>query len=185
VHYLTIIVDLFIAGTFAVSAAGKLRDRAAFGAAVRDLGGVPARAAAPVAVLVVTLECLTAVLVLVPGPVLPTAGRSLAVALFAAFTVVLVRARRRSPGLACHCFGPGSDAVAVRHVVRNLALLAAGAAALVLGLVQGRTAAVSLAGVALCVLVAGVGVGAVALLDDLAALLRPVPARPAAPDAAR
>jgi hypothetical protein len=175
-QYVVIYVDLFIAGVFAVSAAGKLRDWNAFAASVRDLGGVPAHRARAVARLVVALECLTAVLVLIPAAIPATAGRLLAAGLLAAFTIVLIRARRRTPGLACHCFGPGTAAVAGRHVARNLLLIAA----VPLGEAErigAAVGAVNFAGFALCLLVAGVSVAAVALLDDLAALLRPLPSR--------
>jgi hypothetical protein len=110
--------------------------------------------------------------VLIPTATPAIVGHLLAAALLAAFTVVLIRARRRAPGLACHCFGAGTAPVAGRHVVRNLLLLAAVA----LG-ASGPAGAVNPAGFALCLLVAAVSVAAVALLDDLAALLRPLPSR--------
>ncbi|MGI5237910.1 MauE/DoxX family redox-associated membrane protein [Dactylosporangium sp. CA-139066] len=172
--YLRVFLDMTIVGIFLASVVGKVRSRAAFHAfvgAVRDLGGIPVRWVRAAAAFVVVLEAAAAVLVALPAAITTIAGLTLAAGLLVAFTVVLVRALRRAPGPACHCFGGDGDAVAPRHVVRNLVLLGGCAAGVVMG--PSTEGAREPAGLALCALVAGVCVGAVALLDDLAALLRP------------
>ncbi|MEV6923286.1 MauE/DoxX family redox-associated membrane protein [Dactylosporangium sp. NPDC051485] len=159
-------LHMFIAGVFVISAGAKVWGREAFAgfvAAVHDLGGVPVRFRVVVAVGTIGLEILAAGLQLAPTWV----GTALAAGLLVAFTLVLIRGLRKRPGLACHCFGSGADAVAPRHVGRNIVLLAAAVGALGLGPAHG----VGMAETALCGLVAAVGVGTVARLDDLAALI--------------
>jgi len=166
--YVMVCLSLVIAGVFGISAMSKVLGRASYAGfrdSVHHLGGVPARSAQLVAVAVVALELLVSAATVRPG----TAPAGLA-----AFTVVLSRAVRRGTSPACHCFGAGSKPVSGRHVVRNLVLIAVAGAALAMRLLTGAPR-VSAPGLLLCLLVAGVVAAGVALLDDLVALLRPVP----------
>ncbi len=180
-EYVTLTCRLLLAGVFLVSAAGKLRSRAAFAGFAETtarLGGVPAALSAPVAAVVAAAEAVTVVLLVLP--VLPLARDAVpaatalvgflpAGALLLAFTIVLVAALLRGAATPCRCFGRAQEPVAWRHVWRNLVLLicaAVGAAG------ASSAAQVAPPAAALCLLGAAVAVGAVVLLDDLAHLLR-------------
>ena len=173
--YVMVCLSLVIAGVFGISAMSKVLGRASYAGfrdSVHHLGGVPARSAQLVAVAVVALELLVSAATVRPGTA--PAGLGAALLMLAAFTVVLSRAVRRGTSPACHCFGAGSKPVSGRHVVRNLVLIAVAGAALAMRLLTGAPR-VSAPGLLLCLLVAGVVAAGVALLDDLVALLRPVP----------
>jgi hypothetical protein len=155
-----------LALVFVVAAVGKLRDRAAFVASVRELRVAPA---APVAAAVVAAELLV-VLLLVPGrPAATAAGLALAAGLLLAFTAAVVSALRRGLAAGCRCFGASTASpYGRRHVARNLALAVvavAGAAAAPAD--PAVTGPVVLAAVPLAALAALV----VTRLDDLVALV--------------
>lgn len=154
-----------LAGVFAVSAVAKLRDPAAFRAAVRAFG-VPAAAVGPVARAVPVGEAVVAVL-LVPPPTRAVALVAAAL-LLVAFSVGIVRVLRRGVPTRCACFGRSGAPVAPRHVVRNAALVAVAG----LGLAAGGVAPDPLATV-VAVLAAVPVVAVVVVLDDLAAVLAP------------
>jgi hypothetical protein len=121
---------LAVAFVLLAAAAGKLRAgqaaRAELALAVRRLGA-PARLVGPVTQATLVSELAIAVLVCVPGTAL--LGGLAAIALFGAFAAGVARLVATNSGVACRCFGNASE-LDVRHVVRNLILLAvAGGAA--------------------------------------------------------
>ncbi|WP_034260893.1 MauE/DoxX family redox-associated membrane protein [Actinospica robiniae] len=173
--YTTLGLSISISGVFLLSAAGKLRGRAAFeefAVSVGVLGGLPARWVRSAALALAAAEPAVALLVLVPATA--PVGLGAAAILLAAFTIALVRALRRRIRTPCHCFGADAAPVGRRHVGRNAVLL--GAVALDLALLPGRSGArLEPAGIALCLLAAAAAVAGVALLDDIAALFAPAP----------
>lgn len=171
--YASLCLSMLICGTFAVSAFGKLRSRAAyarFAASVTSLAGLRGRPALGAAGCVCALEvgiCATALM-----PDADRVGLGVAVLLLAAFTVTLVRTVRAGRQVSCNCFGASSTPVSVQHVVRNALLLTAAAVGLVLGSPYGHGHSLSALGVSLCAFVAVVGVTVVSAFDDLVDLLR-------------
>ncbi|GAB2844492.1 hypothetical protein GCM10027176_55250 [Actinoallomurus bryophytorum] len=127
------------------------------------------------AVLVVTAETVVVVALAVPGAV--TMGFALAAMLLLAFTGGLVGVLRRKASTLCHCFGGGSDPVAPRHVVRNVALLTVALVGLAarLGTADGGTA--SPPGLLLAAGVAVILTLFTVTLDDLAGLFPPAGAK--------
>lgn len=176
--YAVLTIRLVLAEVFLVSVLTKLRTRRAFGeftTAVRRLGGLPTPLAAPAAVVVVTAEAGTVVLLAAPGlDGDATAGLLLAGALLLGFAVVLARALRRGAAGPCRCFGGPDGPIGLRDVARNGVLVACALAGAVMTSAgsAGSGAAVAPAAAALCLLGASVAVGAVVLLDDLLDLLR-------------
>ena len=89
---------------FAVSAVGKARALSAFRSTITEFGVLPARLAPAAARATVAAEGLVVVLV-AAGDVLAAAGFALALALLAAFSVILGAAVRRHTDVSCNCFG--------------------------------------------------------------------------------
>ncbi|MFC1403028.1 MULTISPECIES: MauE/DoxX family redox-associated membrane protein [Streptacidiphilus] len=176
VRYLVLCCDLVLAGVFATSAASKLRSHRARSAFVRSLDpllGLRGRAASVTAAAVALLECAAASLWALPGA--GRIGPALSVLLLGGFTGALSLTLRQGTAAPCNCFGASQAPVAVRHIVRNLLLMALG---LVAALHPGPDTApwrVPAAALLLCLLAASAPVVAVARLDDLAELLRPAP----------
>ena len=170
--YAVLACRVLLGGVLICAAVQKLRRRpafAAFVAAVRRLGGVPARLAVPAAAAVVAAEFVIGGVLLLGAA--PVAAFAAAFGLLAPFTAVLARAARRRLDVACACFGRDGDPVAGRHVARNAVLLAAAAIG-VAGSAAGGGAVPEPAGAALCVAAALVAVLIIILIDDLAVLLR-------------
>ncbi|GEA85137.1 MauE/DoxX family redox-associated membrane protein [Cellulomonas gelida] len=110
---------------FLASSTGKLR-REAFGefrASVRAARLLPEAAVSPALTTVVAAELAAAVLLVVPPTV--RFGAVLAGGLLAGFVVVILASARRRTGLACRCFGGDGAVLGLRHVARNVVLLAA------------------------------------------------------------
>jgi hypothetical protein len=131
--YLGTVAVLVLTGVFLVSAAGKIRNPAAyrgFRVSVANLTGLPPGSARLTAPAVIGAELLAAGLLAIPAA--GVAGPVLALLLLAAFTIVLVRARARRTDRPCNCFFGSASPVGTRHVVRNAALLLVGAATLAL-----------------------------------------------------
>lgn len=112
---------------------GKIRDPAAFAAAVADYRILPARISRAVVPLVVGAE-LASVLLLA-APITRLWGAALAIGLFAAFGVAMSSALRRGLRADCGCFSPGlADPIGPGSLTRTglllvlavLALLGAG-----------------------------------------------------------
>ncbi len=115
-----------LALVMAWAAVAKLGDRPGAREAAVGLG-VPAGAAAPVALALPALELGSAVLLVVP----PTrrAGAALALVLLVAFSAAIAATLRAGRRPACHCFGARSSApIGPDALARNAAL---GALALV------------------------------------------------------
>ncbi|MEW9534022.1 MauE/DoxX family redox-associated membrane protein [Microbispora sp. NPDC049125] len=173
--YAVLTVRLVLMGVFLVSVLTKLRTRRAFGeftTAVRRLGGVPPRLAAPAAVVVVAVEAGTVVMLAAPG--LDGDGRAgllLAGCLLLGFAVVLMAALRRGTAERCRCFGGSDEPIGRRHVARNAVLVACAVAGTAMT-AAGGGASVARPAAALCLIGASVAVAAVVLLDDLLHLLR-------------
>ncbi|MEN3540054.1 MauE/DoxX family redox-associated membrane protein [Microbispora sp. ZYX-F-249] len=166
---------LVLTGVSLVSVLTKLRTRRAFGEftmAVRRLGGLPVPLGAPAAVVVVTVEAGTVVMLAAPG--LDGDGRAgllLAGGLLLGFAVVLMTALRRGTTGPCRCFGGSDEPIGRRHVARNAVLVACAVAGAVMTSAADGTP-VAPPAAALCLLGASVAVGAVVLLDDLVHLVR-------------
>lgn len=170
--HVVLTLRVLIGGVFLVAVASKTYGRAPFTrftAAVRQIAGVPGRAAVPSAVGVLLAEAAVVTLLAVPG--LEPAGFLLAVLLLAGFSAVLAAALRRGVTASCQCFGAGRDAVGRRHVVRNGVLLLGAAAGACLA-PAADPAAVAPSAAVLCVTAAAIAVAATVLLDDLLYLLR-------------
>lgn len=173
--YLWVVSRCLLALVFAVSAGGKLRDRAsrrAFGQSVREMRLVPRPLAGLVAGLVIAAETVTAAALVLPGPpVVAAAGLALAALLLTGFLGAIGLVLRRGRPLSCRCFGVSSVPLGAEHLVRNGALLAAAAA----GLAAWLAGAVAVDRPMLAVAVPGAAVLAllVVRLDDLVALFRP------------
>ena len=169
--YVSWYLSMLIAGTFAVSAWSKLHSRAAFGefaVAVREMTGMRHRTALAAAAGVALGELAISV-ASVTGAA--RTGLGCAVLLLAAFTGLLIRTIAAGRRLRCNCFGMSSAPVSVRHVVRNVVLIATAATGFTLGSPYGHGHAAA-AGLLLCGVAAAVPVAAIALLDDLAELFR-------------
>ncbi|MGW4891283.1 MauE/DoxX family redox-associated membrane protein [Kitasatospora sp. NPDC004240] len=161
-----------LSGVFAASALGKLRDRAAARDAVRALTGLTGRAVAPLAAALTAAEAVLAAALLAPP--LRTVAAVGAVLLMAVFVALLARVLRAGRQIACACFGRATAPVAPRHVVRNLALLAAALAVPLAG--AGAGGAPEPAVLLLALGAAALPTLTVVFLDEAAELLRP--ARP-------
>ena len=163
-----------LAGVFAVSGFSIWRSGstlAEFTHSVGQLTGLSGRRATAASWAVALLEPPVAVLAVVPGTA--AAAMVLATVLLLAFTAVLAAALRRGTETGCHCFGASTEPVSVRHIVRNLVLLAlALTGPLLVGSGPSGGHGWRLSTALLCALVAVVTAGLIVLLDDLAALLR-------------
>ncbi len=115
--------------TFLASAAGKARDLAGFRQAVADLHALPPRLIRPAALGTVAAESLVA-LGMLPGALAPV-GFVLGVLLLLLFSVVLIAALRRNPGVSCNCFGTSERPISWYDVGRNAVLVACCVAGLV------------------------------------------------------
>jgi len=103
---------------FAVSAVGKARALSAFRSTITEFGVLPARLAPAAAKATIAAEGLVVVLV-AAGDVLAAAGFALALALLAAFSVILGAAVRRHTDVSCNCFGASERRVSWYDVARN------------------------------------------------------------------
>jgi len=172
---------------FTRSVLGKVRNPAAF---VEFTGTVRAlRLPVPVparllAALVVAAEAVLVPAFALPGPLAPpavlVAGLGLAAVLLAAFTALAVAAARSGRRTPCHCFGRTATPLGAVHAVRNSILLAVAVTGLVATAVPGPAAGDPVA--VLTAVLAGAVLGLlVTVLDDLAALFRPLPRKETAP----
>lgn len=162
---------LLITLVLAVSAASKLRSRAAFSRfadSVRRVHLVPARLARPAAAVVALAEA--AAVALLVAPPLATAGLALAAVLLAAFTVVVAVAIARGVQAPCRCFGGASERpYGPAHLVRNVLLMAVVAFALW----SDPPSAYDAGGVAVAVFAAVAGTLVIVFLVDFVSLFAP------------
>jgi Methylamine utilisation protein MauE len=107
---------------FAAAAAGKIRHRHELAGVVANYRLLPQRLAAPVAWIVVVLECLTA-LALASGMAL-AAGAALAIALLGGFALAMaINLARGRTEIDCGCFQSGlRQRLSAALVARNLLL---------------------------------------------------------------
>ncbi|WP_051579862.1 MauE/DoxX family redox-associated membrane protein [Pseudonocardia acaciae] len=155
---------------FALAAASKLRNRAAFdqfvGAVRAVFPRLSGRHGVVAAALVAATEAAVPVLLVAPGTA--PAGVALACLALLGFTAAVVTALRRGSTVPCRCFGGSSAPLGRHHLVRNGVLLAAAALAAIAPRDAGE-----LAGIAVAV---GAGASAallVARFDELVDLLLP------------
>lgn len=127
--HLLLISQFVMAGVFALSAFGKLREQPAFVRSLADFR-VPVRVRGPVAAAVTGAEAAVVPLALVPdtAPV----GLALGVVLLVIFAAVIGVTLRRGHRPRCRCFGAGRAALRGAHIVRNLVLAALAAAGAVI-----------------------------------------------------
>lgn len=163
--------------TFVLSAASKVRSRAAFAefvTATRQLLAMPAVPAAPVAVGVAAAESVLPLLVFA----LPVAGFPLSAVLLSAFGGAVTRAVRRGVRQPCRCFGASAAPLGYRHAVRAAVLCAVallGTVAAVAGGVRtgaGLLTTVQAGGAALALFAAAMCAVLIVRLDDLVDLAR-------------
>jgi hypothetical protein len=186
VAYLTVGLVSVLCLVFAVSAISKLRSRTgwrAFVTSLRDLGLLPGRLVAPVAVLVAGAEVVLAIGLactplgaLLDAPWWRPVGIAAVVAtllLLSVLTVGIRAALRRGSVARCACFGRAGRPLSRWHLVRNglLLLVAAGALA---GLVLAGDGPVQPPGVLVAVLAGAVIAPLLIRLDDLVELFTPV-----------
>ncbi|MCO1653683.1 MauE/DoxX family redox-associated membrane protein [Pseudonocardia humida] len=170
-----------LGAVFAVSVAGKVRDRAAFtefGASLVRMRLAGPRTAAAVAGATVLAEAAVVVAMCLPGPSWP--GSALALALLAVLTGGIVRTVRRGLAEPCRCFGAARRPLGRVHVVRNAVLGAVALAGGVAGLLDaGPPAPGALPPVVgvLVGVVAGLTLAAVLVrFEELVELFGPLPA---------
>ncbi|GLI02891.1 MauE/DoxX family redox-associated membrane protein [Phytohabitans aurantiacus] len=179
--YLLLFAQCLIGLTFVLSVAGKVRGRREFRAFEESLRGMallPGALVRPVAAVVVAAEAVVPVLLL-PVLLLPGSGSPFAIAgfllggtLLAAFTVAVALVLRRGTAAECRCFGGAAPTPFRRHhIVRNAALIAVAAAG---GYAAWSGATLTGQSAAVAVPLGAVAALAVAYLDDLLALFRPV-----------
>jgi hypothetical protein len=123
---LSILCRALVGLVFAASGAGKLATRERFKDFVAWLGALPlplVAARRPIASLAAGVE--VGIVVLVAVPATATVGLVLAAAVlsgFAGVTLLLLQRGSRPP---CQCFGRSDAPLGIRHVVRDLLLVAA------------------------------------------------------------
>lgn len=160
------------------AAAGKLRAPGGLAELGHLLGatGVPAGWRRPAAIALTAAELLVATGLVVPATGLPAtlAGA----ALFAVLTAGVLGSVRRGLVVACRCFGANGGQLSAVHVARNAILTLLAVAALAAALLPGGDGLPSLP-MAVPALLAGLLLGELLVRwEDLAAVLRPGPARP-------
>lgn len=175
--YLALACRSLIGVVFVASALSKLRSRAAFGAFVSWLAGLPVlprRWSRAVAAVMAASE--VSVVMLLALPWTATAGLAFAAVMLAAFAAGAFVVTRGEATVPCQCFGPSSAPLSGRHVARDAALcVVAASGAAGAGPIAARFPAITLS----------VGCGLtlalfVIYLDDIAALtLRYPPSRKA------
>lgn len=178
-EYLALAVRCLIGFTFAASAIGKVRGRAARAEFVvataallsAVLAGRTPRWAGVRSLAAVVIGAEFAIVVLLVVPATQPSGFCLAAALLAAFCVAIACAIRRGVRTACHCFGGSAAPVGRAHLVRNGLLLVAAVAGWGLG--PAGVAHLEPVGVVVGA-ASGIVVAAMLVrLDDLVDLVRP------------
>lgn len=167
--------QLVVAGVFALSSAGKLRDPAGFARSLEPFG-IGARARRPLAGALIATELVVVPLVL--WRPLAAAGLFLAAGLLALFAAAIARTVRAGRRVRCRCFGADGAVLRPAHAWRNGALAG-------LALAGGALAATDPAGTIEAggaVVVAAAAAAVLLLLwafDDVAELLAPREEAPA------
>jgi thiol-disulfide isomerase/thioredoxin len=123
---------LYILVVLFAAAVGKARALGDFAQTLEALVHLPSRWSRSVAAAIAALELLVA-LALVAGGTAARHGMAAALALFLAFTAVLLVALVRRQAVSCNCFGAGDHPISAWDLVRNLLLIAACVAWFLLG----------------------------------------------------
>lgn len=122
--YLSEACRLYILVVLFASAAGKARALGRFAGTLEELIHLPARWSRSAAAAITASEFLVAVALLAGGP--PARyGMAAALAMFLAFTAVLIAALVQRRTVSCNCFGASDHPISAWDVVRNLLLLTA------------------------------------------------------------
>ncbi|MBE1536700.1 MauE/DoxX family redox-associated membrane protein [Actinomadura algeriensis] len=133
-EYTLLTVQALLAGVFAMAAFSKLRGRADFGrfvTTVRKLTMRSGPSTTVIAAVFAVVEAVTAILIAVPATA--RAGFALATGLLVLLIGVVFRAVRGRVFAECGCFGRRSALLSYPLLVRNVLLLAAAVAGVVLG----------------------------------------------------
>ncbi|MFI6496619.1 MauE/DoxX family redox-associated membrane protein [Nonomuraea typhae] len=124
---LAIGVRCLIGVVFLVSFASKLAGRAAFRDSVQSIRGagvLPPRLATSVLVVVIAGEMSISALLMVPVQMANVVAYTIAIGLLSVFIAGIVTSMRRGSRVPCRCFGRSTAPLGMRHIVRNLGLLA-------------------------------------------------------------
>ncbi len=113
--------EMTVCATFGASFIQKALGQQEFANALGSFG-IPKKVQRQCALLVTTLELLTASLVLFPGRAM-LVGFALAAGLLCAFSIVLSLAITSGVTATCHCFGSSGVALSWFDVLRNVGLL--------------------------------------------------------------
>lgn len=130
--YLSEACRLYILVVLFVSAAGKARAIGGFAESLEALVHLPARWSQKAAIAITASEFLVA-LALAAGGAAAHLGMAAALALFLAFTAVLLVALAQRRTVSCNCFGASDHPISAWDLVRNLLLIAACVAWLLMG----------------------------------------------------
>lgn len=167
--YALLACQQLVAGTFALSAAGKLRDAAAFAASLAPFG-VPAGRRRAVTGAVIAAEA--AVVPLIAWPATTPIGFAAATLLLAGFGAAILHVIRTGAVVHCRCFGVEGAVLRAAHMWRNGALALPALAGLVL-VVAEPSGGLQPAGVAVTALAVCSLLVLVASFDSLVELLAP------------
>ena len=115
---------LTIVAVLVAASAGKALAIARFAETLEALVRVPARWSRSAAVAVAASELLVA-LALLSGGAVADGGMVAALALFLAFSAVLLVALAQRRTVSCHCFGTSDHSISIWDLVRNLLLISA------------------------------------------------------------
>lgn len=130
--YLAEAYRLYLLVVLLAAAAGKARAIGSFAETLEALVHLPARWSRSGAAALAVSESLVA-LALLSGGAVAHHGMVAALALFLAFTAVLLVALARRRTVSCNCFGVSDHPISVWDLARNLLLIAACAAWLLMG----------------------------------------------------
>ncbi len=125
--YLSEACRLYILVVLFAAAAGKARALGSFAKTLEVLVHLPTRWSRGAAAAIAALELLVA-LTLVAGGTAAHQGMAAALGLFLAFTAVLLVALIQRRKVSCNCFGASDQQISAWDLVRNLLLIAACAA---------------------------------------------------------
>ncbi|GAA1960133.1 MauE/DoxX family redox-associated membrane protein [Catenulispora subtropica] len=120
--YLIVACRCVLAGVFLLSAGEKLRAPSAFASAIAGFQLMPDRFTRFAAYGVLAVELTTAALLAFPATVLP--GFLLAAGLLVVLTAAVTQAVYRGLNVPCPCFGVSAAPVGIRHIVRDVLLVA-------------------------------------------------------------
>lgn len=130
--YLSEAYRLYILVVLFASSVGKAHAIGSFAETLEALVHLPARWSRSAAAAIAASEFLVA-LALLSGGAAAHHGMAAALALFLAFTAVLLVALAQRRTVSCNCFGASDHPISVWDLVRNLLLIAACAAWLLMG----------------------------------------------------